>query len=153
MHKHGDAMPRCWDSLSDWEDWIRLARSSGRNATLKRHGYCLDCAPAFKARMQACNRCAHPDVYFVEVALEEGCMELQGRRPTHKHRFGEANAQGLFERQCVECNKPFTTQSPNGRYCGPACFFGARRKRRCELRSRAVKPVPELLGMCANVTR
>jgi hypothetical protein len=53
--------PRCFDSAAQYNTWRHLLTYSGNNIP---SGYCTDCTPAFKARMEACGRCQWPLTTF-----------------------------------------------------------------------------------------
>ena len=62
--------PRCFDSAYQYNIWRGLLTHSGNNIP---SGYCTDCLPTFKARMQACGRCQWPATTF-EFNRQDGTV-------------------------------------------------------------------------------
>ncbi len=54
--------PRCFDTLDQYNSWRNLLTYSGNQIP---SGYCTDCLPSYKARMQSCGRCQWPATTFV----------------------------------------------------------------------------------------
>ena len=52
--------PACFEPLQ-WQQWVAAARHTGG---VSAGGYCTDCTPEYKARMQAAGRCEHPEIIF-----------------------------------------------------------------------------------------
>lgn len=69
--------PACYDSQGDWDRWRESAdqlASLGNNFNPK--NFCADCQLSRQTKMVAANRCAYPDVKFVDA----GNGGLYGRR-------------------------------------------------------------------------
>lgn len=56
--------PRCFDSAEQYSAWRNLLTYSGNNLP---SGYCTDCTPGFKARMEESGRCQWPLTTFAPV--------------------------------------------------------------------------------------
>lgn len=55
--------PRCFTSVEQWLSWFEV-KSDARSP-------CVDCTPAFKARMVKARRCDRPETLFVRNAAGE----------------------------------------------------------------------------------
>lgn len=69
--------PACFESRRQFEAYQEMAAESGR--TDIENGYCWDCLPSHKARMEEAERCRHPEVVFVEL-IEDGEPVIHGIR-------------------------------------------------------------------------
>ena len=52
--------PKCFATLDDYNSWRNLIKDAGATPS----GYCTDCTPAYKYRMQAQDRCQWPLTKF-----------------------------------------------------------------------------------------
>lgn len=62
-----DTHPLCFSSRADYERWL----DSREPKDYLGAEHCTDCMPSFKARMQDCGRCEHPETRF-KLVLETG---------------------------------------------------------------------------------
>ena len=53
--------PKCFPSEQHFRIWQHAARLTGGCFEV---GFCTDCTPEYKARMQAQRRCDHPEIQF-----------------------------------------------------------------------------------------
>lgn len=65
--------PRCFDSRSQFEQWMQAARRIDPGYS----GYCADCTESYQQQMIAQMRCAFPRTSF-HINSEGG---IDGRRP------------------------------------------------------------------------
>ncbi len=74
-------MPHCFDSPKMWSEYVTLGRMT---SLPPKHGFCVDCTPEYKQRMEEEERCEHKDVEFMWVVdRKDGSLDLQGRRTKH----------------------------------------------------------------------
>lgn len=74
------AMPACWDTRANWEEWNRLNVIARENPHKPIDHYCTDCQPQFKQRMCAAQRCGHPTVQFIQIIEQQYQPRLHARR-------------------------------------------------------------------------
>ncbi len=60
----GMKKPLCFGSLDDFRQWRELASITNLQGSRGFPAYCVDCTPAYAARMQAEGRCENPDPRF-----------------------------------------------------------------------------------------
>ena len=75
------AMPACWDTRQNWQEWQRLNAIARDNSSKALDHYCTDCLPEFKQRMCDASRCGHPTVRFVQIVERQYEPRLHTRRP------------------------------------------------------------------------
>jgi hypothetical protein len=61
-------MPRCWGTKRSWIEWNRFNEQTSAAPGKPLDHYCVDCEPAYQARMCEQQRCAYPDVSFISVS-------------------------------------------------------------------------------------
>lgn len=75
------AMPVCWDTRRNWEEWNRLNVIARDNSSEALDHHCTDCLPEFKQKMCGEGRCGYPTVKFVQIVERQYEPNLHVRRP------------------------------------------------------------------------
>jgi len=66
-------MPRCFDNLPNWLEWVRLNKLAGPVDRAGSHEhFCADCLPDYQQRMEHTGRCAYPDAATRPTKVKHG---------------------------------------------------------------------------------
>ena len=68
--------PKCFESLEQFEEWLRMARKSSPNSPFL--SFCVDCTISYKRKMLEENRCEHPETQFKIFKNEDEELEDVG---------------------------------------------------------------------------
>lgn len=77
--------PRCFHNHQQFTIWMAAARNTGG---CYETGYCTDCTPEYKQRMQDAKRCEHPEIKFapdehgfIQGVINDGTTDDTNHKP------------------------------------------------------------------------
>jgi hypothetical protein len=74
LNHEGGSYPACFNSSTDYTQWLYLLRLSNQHLRI---GFCVDCTHQYKLEMLSEGRCAHPETKFAVLRNKKDPSEVE----------------------------------------------------------------------------